>query len=645
MTNQLLFEKEITFIKESLLLCMKDFISLQSKFNYPKPDVSFEAAVNKLQKKEFSVAVCGEVKKGKSTFINALVGKKILPEGVKETTSQVFRVSKAVVESFYLVFTNGSMAEISAEELFLYGSQMGEDSYGKQDFGGKDLFYIQINTPTSFLPADVTLIDTPGLGALYKSHSEITNTFIPLTDAVVFVFDIDKPLVTPEKEFLEKVYRKTPYVFYILTKIDTVKEEEWRSILQRNEGLLNNYFAGSSYKAIKIHPLSSRVLFNAANESNEQRQAMLVAYSRFRELKEELLKLLYTVSGFSIIAEANDEVLNFYNTILTTIEGNIILLTPNDKDYIKKLVEQNQALNTVKIELTQKLMPGGTFRVGIQSEIQNIVLGVKKNVQQLFDNSGPFYDKFATQIDSINDDDELTSYKTKMGEAVFDGINDETQAIFAKADKDIYLVLQKAVADIKTTAGETRDFLNESKKGGGRLEANWENAFINKFRSRTFMSGLVVTGLVLTGVVTVAAAVALALPIFAYNIFKSLRGATKEILKKNKEQLKGKLKEILAEARIQLTSVSPGTYKSILDSYTDELSSVANQAVTENLVRKKEQIEATINQNNELLSPSIANEKKLIALRREEEQWKDIGIKLADLQSKIASVSTILSQA
>ena len=93
-----------------------------------------------------------------------------LPTGVKETTSQVFRITNNPTESFSLVFTDGTNEKIARDQLSRFGSQVDADLLGEPIFKNRQLDYIQVNVPIEFLPVGVSIVDTPGLGALYKSH-------------------------------------------------------------------------------------------------------------------------------------------------------------------------------------------------------------------------------------------------------------------------------------------------------------------------------------------------------------------------------------------------------------------------------------------------------------------------------------------
>ena len=167
-------------LKSVILKLMKDMKSFQAKFpkaELPKPSNDFILAEELLAKGEFNLAVCGKVKNGKSSLINALIGRRILPECNDVATSRVFKISNADKDSFFIIYSNGDKKEITLKELAQYGSQAEIDATGEAS-SDKVIAYIQVNTPVDFLPEGVSIIDTPGIGSTYPQHTAITKQYL-----------------------------------------------------------------------------------------------------------------------------------------------------------------------------------------------------------------------------------------------------------------------------------------------------------------------------------------------------------------------------------------------------------------------------------------------------------------------------------
>lgn len=118
--------EQATSLKNAILSLMKEMKSFNLKFpkaELPKPSEDFILAEELLAKGDFNLVVCGKVKNGKSSLINALIGRKILPECNDVATSRVFKISHAETDSFFLVYSNGDKKEITLKELAQYGDR------------------------------------------------------------------------------------------------------------------------------------------------------------------------------------------------------------------------------------------------------------------------------------------------------------------------------------------------------------------------------------------------------------------------------------------------------------------------------------------------------------------------------------------
>ena len=74
---------------------MQSYVAVNEKLSLPKPHTEFVAAKHTLEEGKLRVAVCGKVKNGKSSFINAIIGRELLPVCSDVATSQVFVINHA----------------------------------------------------------------------------------------------------------------------------------------------------------------------------------------------------------------------------------------------------------------------------------------------------------------------------------------------------------------------------------------------------------------------------------------------------------------------------------------------------------------------------------------------------------------------
>jgi small GTP-binding protein len=137
----------------------------------------------------FLLVVVGEFNSGKSTFINALLGSRLLDEGVTPTTSAVHRLHWGEVEE-------RNLAADGIEE---------------------------IAAPVELL-RQVQIVDTPGTNALDRGHEALTREFVPRSDLVLFVTSADRPFTESERGFIESVREWGKKLVFVINKIDILRQ-------------------------------------------------------------------------------------------------------------------------------------------------------------------------------------------------------------------------------------------------------------------------------------------------------------------------------------------------------------------------------------------------------------------------------------
>ncbi|HZJ33772.1 MAG TPA: dynamin family protein [Vicinamibacterales bacterium] len=187
----------------------------------------------------FMLVVVGEFNSGKSAFINALVGRQVVKEGVTPTTAQIH------VLKYGDTIAQSTDAQILGEQI------LGRQILGKQD--------IAVTTaPAEFL-REVQIVDTPGTNAIIREHERITTTFVPRADLVLFVTSADRPFTETERAFLETIRAWGKKIVIIVNKVDIFERpDELDEVLafvtsasQRLLGMTPELFAVSARLALR----------------------------------------------------------------------------------------------------------------------------------------------------------------------------------------------------------------------------------------------------------------------------------------------------------------------------------------------------------------------------------------------------------
>jgi small GTP-binding protein len=139
----------------------------------------------------FLLVVAGEFNSGKSSFINALLGERVLPEGVTPTTDRINRLR--------------------------YGAEPSEHLLEA---------YLLDRTYPADLLREITIVDTPGTNAIIRRHEELTRDFLPRSDLVLFVTSADRPFTESERGFLEQIREWGKKIVFVVNKIDILTRPE-----------------------------------------------------------------------------------------------------------------------------------------------------------------------------------------------------------------------------------------------------------------------------------------------------------------------------------------------------------------------------------------------------------------------------------
>ncbi|MBR9988754.1 MAG: dynamin family protein [Gemmatimonadetes bacterium] len=141
----------------------------------------------------FLIVIAGEFNSGKSSFINALLGEPVLPEGVTPTTDRI--------------------------NLLRWGPEVSEQL--------REAFLLERTHPAELL-RDLNIVDTPGTNAVVRRHEELTRDFVPRSDLVIFVTSADRPFTESERQFLEQIRAWGKKVVLVINKVDILADSAER---------------------------------------------------------------------------------------------------------------------------------------------------------------------------------------------------------------------------------------------------------------------------------------------------------------------------------------------------------------------------------------------------------------------------------
>lgn len=395
-------------LREEVGSLVEEMAAVAERFSLPPSLPALGQARRRMRDNSYTVLVMGEAKRGKSTYINALMGEEVLPTDIDIATSQVFHVRYAPEWAFRLRFEDESTQDITRDELNKYGLELrANDRGGAAPAGGlplgKILRWIEVEGPFPFLPENVRLLDSPGLGALYREHGRIIQRFVPQAEAVVFVLSSGAPVTESEMEAIAEVLRYTRHIFFVQTQIDLHSEERWREVWERNYELLNKRFGkqiGIPEEPIQIWPVSGTQLLNVMRVRRQSQIEQFYQDSRFHQMERGLRRFLFQLTGCTRIAEVLTLANQYY------MDGRKHLTEQAENAQVVGQ-EQREAMTREKKERMEQFIADwgaqGTRRRELESRIQQARSDVRAQFISHFDApTGYLYKRYAEMIESIH---------------------------------------------------------------------------------------------------------------------------------------------------------------------------------------------------------------------------------------------------
>ncbi|MBC8076976.1 MAG: dynamin family protein [Chloroflexales bacterium] len=239
----------------------------------------------------FLLVVAGEFNSGKSSFINALLGATVMPEGVTPTTDRI--------------------------TLLRYGDQPAEVL--------REAALLERDYPADIL-RQLTIVDTPGTNAVVRRHEELTRDFIPRADLVLFTTSADRPFTESERTFLELIKTWGKKIVLVLNKIDILQPKELDQVLE--------FVRSNAYDLLGTHPeifpVSARLAQQARSSDNPQalEQSRFAAVERYivETLDEEERVRLKLLSPLGVAQHISGKYLTVARERLATLQDDFAAL-------------------------------------------------------------------------------------------------------------------------------------------------------------------------------------------------------------------------------------------------------------------------------------------------------------------------------
>lgn len=599
----------------SLVLLAK----LEAKIKKMPMDQDFIEKVKLWSAGIFRIVVMGEIKKGKSSFINALLGvKNLVPVNSDIATSTIYKIcygSKISYKVFFTKASNKPVLEIPVSELEKYGTENGNPDNEKK------VEFIQVFVPSPFLKNGLVIIDTPGLGGLFKQHKRITYEYVPRADAVFMVSDsIESPIGQAELDLLKDLKKITKQIYFVQTKAMTVDTAARESMEKNNRNILLTR-GGISADTLRYFAVDAHLKHEADENKDPE------------DLKD---------SGFIQLTRfINNEIIP--NTRRTIMKNALLVATPKYdwvKDYILQTekiydADAQEKLTNIKEELTKaenELRQWQSYLPKLQDKFQNGIRQLKKDAQnylQEYRPYGPWHMDLEQKICGVPD---MTTLLEHINE-----IADLLPGFFAECEHEVcdkiqmkLMQLMKDLADynisissvsVKNSPEENDVFANTA--GLKRaVEQNTPKGALDFNNLRTGMYGGLAGGTMATliggAIGSIVPGLGTIIGSAAGCLIAGIFGAHNTLALKKKQNLERAKNQAAAE----LNKAVSTAYQSVSDNIQKILNDVQDKTVKslkEALASRRDELTA---RREKIVERQMISAKDLREERKELDQWK-----------------------
>lgn len=349
-----------------------------------------EERKRELEEDNFTIVVVGEFSAGKSTFLNSLMGERLLPALTKETTATVNflrHIDKNINDNnMRVIYTDGRpdtfMKEASFENIKEFSTT---ESQGMKV--AETIEHVELFLESKFLENNVTLVDSPGLNGMAEGHKEITEAQIKKSHACIFLFSADQPGKKTDFETLEKIKLYTDKVFLILNKIDIINPDEETTVEDLVRGLEKNYNnLFPDEKLSNIYPISalgalvarsSQDLSYKGRKPRPNEKENILEDSNIELFEERLWRFLTTgEKTLDFMISNMKSLLEIVNNSKERFEKEL-----NELDEIRdssELREEIEKLNNEKENIEEELK---SKEREIKKEIKKCISGIRNSIE------------------------------------------------------------------------------------------------------------------------------------------------------------------------------------------------------------------------------------------------------------------------
>ena len=255
-----------------------------------------ESCRNFARQDTLNVGIFGRFKAGKSSFLNCLIRRQLLPVGVIPVTSVITEIGYGPRERAWVQYAGGVTEEIAVDTI----AEFVDENLNPEN--RKKVAVVRVELPSLEEFRAIRFVDTPGLESVLAHNTDVSRDWLPNVGLAIVAVGVDPPLSQRDIELIRELNLYTPKITLLLTKADLLDERGLSQVENYVRKQLNRYWND----AIPVYPYSIRPGFERLREQfeNALRQEAVARSGQQRAaiLNRKLDTLLAECSGYLSVA-------------------------------------------------------------------------------------------------------------------------------------------------------------------------------------------------------------------------------------------------------------------------------------------------------------------------------------------------------
>jgi predicted GTPase len=503
---------------------------LKTTFNSQEFKNELDEVSQYINNQKFSIGITGVMNAGKSTMLNALMGKEILGSAVVPETANLTIVKYDTKSSAKVFFWNtkewntivrsanelDSIAAFVEETQKIFKEELNdyikEESrseevdinnlalYTSAEKSGKKcnlVKYVELKSDLSFLQNGIEIVDTPGLDDPVIQREEITKEYLAQCDLMLHLMNVSQSATLKDVEFIidALLYQNISKLLIVITRADTVSKKELQEVIDYTKSSIERQLKAQNkdskldyiLNTIKFIPISGRMalLHRTQREEEAINAGFKLEDTGILEIEEYLQETLFGANSSKsdlIVKSSKSKIIKLIEKELKSLNYEIILLSKSKEELEEDLKEFNTKKNTnekifqaMREDITVYKNDAKNYIQTLETFIKNELLDLQNIIKQRVFNDVKY--SFEKTKKRPEDDRIKTIIQTAIKDGIIDVIRDYRYK-FIKKSQDIGEICEQKYHDFgfvlshKNDNFDARGFFQDDFKAGFLTASN-----------------------------------------------------------------------------------------------------------------------------------------------------------------------------